>query len=178
MNKQENKIGSLINLVKIPANASYEYFFDQNTDWVKEILLELNENATHKSPEEILQETSLSIKGTLEKKNRQDLGEFVLMSGEISTTYATECVRTLQPMKVNLVIPYQICFVDKSLENSEMFQDTDETWIENNVFELYFFEKRTINFKEMVHEQLYLNYNQYPVLDPESPLLGTTESNT
>jgi uncharacterized metal-binding protein YceD (DUF177 family) len=175
MNKQDNKIAAQINLIKIPANNEFDFSFDQNTDWIKEILVELNENATDKSPEEYLQETSFSLTGTLEKKNKPELGEFLLVDGFISTTYVTECVRTLKPMSVNLEIPFKVCFLEQALETSEMFHETDETWIENEVYQIYYYDKRMVAFKEMIHEQVFLNYNQYPVLDAESPLEGVVQ---
>ncbi len=172
MLKQDNKIGAEINLVKIPANNVFEFEFDQHTPWLNEILKELNENATEISSEELSKTTSIHLEGSLEKKNKPELGEFLTCSGVISATYSTECVRTLKSMTVDLEVPFKICFIDLSLEDSEMFKDTDETWVENDVYEIYFYSKRTIDLKEMVHEQVFLHYNQYPVLDAASPLKG------
>lgn len=75
-------------------------------------------------------------------------------------------------MKVELDIPFKICFVDESLATSELFAEIDETWVENDVYEIYFYTKRTVDFQEMLHEQIYLNVNQYPVLDADAKLLG------
>lgn len=172
MQKHENKVGAQINLIKLPANTIYEFELTQNEDWVREILMEMNENATEKKPEAYLAETSLVISGEVEKKNRADMGEFLLLTGTIEATYATECVRTLKPMKVDLSVPFKVCFVDESLATSELFADIDETWVENDTYEIYFYSKRIVEFHEMIHEQIYLNYNQYPVLDADARLLG------
>jgi hypothetical protein len=40
------------------------------------------------------------------------------------------------------------------------------------VYEIYFYNKRTVEFQEMLHEQIFLNYDQYPVLDADSKLEG------
>jgi uncharacterized metal-binding protein YceD (DUF177 family) len=172
MQKHENKVAAQINLIKLPANTVFEFEIDQNTDWVKEILLEMNENATDKKPEAYLAETSLIIFGEIEKNNKLDMGEFLLVRATIQAEYATECVRTLKPMKVNLEIPIKICFVDESMAKTELFEGLDETWVENDTYELYFYNKRMANFQEMIHEQIFLNYDQYPVLDADSRLLG------
>ena len=172
MQKHDHKIGAQINLIKLPSNTKYEFEFGQETDWVKDILMELNENATDKSPEEWLNETDLVIFGEVEKKSKPEMGEFLLVSGHIEADYATECIRTLKPMKVELNVPFKICFLDETYASSELFSDADETWVENEVYELYFYNKRTVNFQEMLHEQVFLNYNQYPVLDAESKLTG------
>jgi uncharacterized metal-binding protein YceD (DUF177 family) len=172
MQKNENKVGAQINLIKIPVNTAFEFEIDQDTDWVKEILIELNENATERKPEAYLKETKLVVFGEIEKKNKPDMSEFLLVNGHIEADYVTECVRTLKPMKIELNVPFKICFVDESLATSELFKDIDETWVENDTYEIYFYTNRTIDFKEMIHEQIFLNYNQYPVLDADAKLLG------
>ena len=171
MNKQD-KIGANINLVKIPANNPILFELDTETDWVKEFLLEMNENATEKSPEAYLDETSLFISGEIEKKTKNDMGEFLIVKGTIEADYATECVRTLKPMTVQLDIPFKVVFIDEALATSELFAEIDETYIENDVYEIYFYNKRTVDFQEMLHEQIFLHYDQYPVLDADSKLEG------
>lgn len=171
MNKQD-KVAAKINLIKLPANNPILFELDQETDWVKEFLMEMNENATEKTPEEYLEETSIFISGEMEKKNKPDMGEFLIVKGTIEADYVTECVRTLKPMTVQLDVPFKVVFVDESLATSELFAEIDETYIENDVYEIYFYNKRTIDFQEMLHEQIFLNYNQYPVLDADSKLDG------
>lgn len=172
MQKHENKVGAQINLIKLPMNNIFEFELDQSTDWVREILMEMNEHATYKKPEALLNETSLRIIGEIEKKNKLEFGEFLLARGTIEAHYATECVRTLKPMKVDLTVEFKCCFVDESMSTSEQFAELDETWVENDTYEVYFYNKRTVDFQEMIHEQIYLNYDQYPVLDAEAKLLG------
>jgi uncharacterized metal-binding protein YceD (DUF177 family) len=171
MNKQD-KISSKINLIKLAANNPIVFELDSETEWVKEFLIEMNENASEKTPEEYLNETSIFISGEMEKKNKPDLGEFLLVKGTIEADYVTECVRTLKPMTVQLDVPFKVIFVDETLATSELFAEIDETYVENDVYEIYFYNKRTVEFQEMLHEQIFLNYNQYPVIDAESKLDG------
>lgn len=171
MQKNE-KIGAQINLLKLAANNTLEFDFDQETDWVREMLLELNENATEKKPQDWLPETSLVVFGELTKKNKADLGEFLTVTGTIEATYATECVRTLKTMKVDLDVNFRVAFIDRSLAETELFKDLDETYVDNDVYEIYFYDNRTIDFQEMIHEQIFLHVNQYPVLDADSKLEG------
>lgn len=172
MQKTENKIDAQINLIKIVANTTFEFEIDQSTEWVQEILKEMNENAKDKTPEAYLAETNLVIFGELEKKNKPEMNEILLVRGHIEADYVTECVRTLKPMKIQLNVPFKICFVDETLATTELFANLDETWIENDTYEIYFYNKRTVDFQEMIHEQIFLNYNQYPVLDADAKLLG------
>ena len=170
--QKNDKIGAQISLIKLPNNTAFEFDFDQDTDWVKEILFELNENASDKTPEMYFKETSLVITGEVEKKTNAEMNEFLLIRGQIDAHYATECVRTLKPMKIDLAVPFKVCFVDETLATSELFAEIDETWVENDTYEIYFYTKRTVSFQEMIHEQIFLNYNQYPVLDADAKLLG------
>ena len=171
MNKQD-KIGAKINLIKLPANNPILFELDDSTDWVREFLMEMNENASEVSPEEYLEETFLTITGEIEKKNKIDMGEFMIAKGTIKAEYATECVRTLKPMTMELEVPFKVVFIDESLATTELFADLDETYVENDVYEIYFYTKRTVDFQEMLHEQIFLNYEQYPILDADSKLEG------
>ncbi len=173
MNKIDNKhVAAKINLIKLPANTPFSFELDQETDWVRDFLLEMNENATEKSPEAYLEDTSIFISGELEKKNKTDMGEFLLVKGTIEVDYVTECVRTLKPMTVQLDVPFKIVFIDEALASTELFAEIDETYVENDVYEIYFYSKRTVDFQDMLHEQIFLNYNQYPVLDADAKLEG------
>lgn len=175
MQKHDNKIAAQINLIKLPTNNTFTFELDQTTDWVRDILMEMNENATDKKPEEWLKETSLKITGEFQKKNKLEMSEFLTITGTIEAEYATECVRTLKPMKVELNVPFKVCFVDESLATTEQFSEIDETYVDNDVYEIYFYSKRTVNFQEMIHEQIFLNYNQYPTLDADSKLDGVEQ---
>jgi uncharacterized metal-binding protein YceD (DUF177 family) len=171
MSKNE-KVGAKINLIKLAANNPIPFDLDQETDWVRQFLIEMNENATEKSPEAYLQETSIFISGVIEKKNKTDMGELLIVKGTVQTDYVTECVRTLKPMTVELDVPFKVVFIDESLATSELFAEIDETYVENDVYEIYFYNKRTVEFQEMLHEQIFLNYDPYPILDAESKLEG------
>jgi uncharacterized metal-binding protein YceD (DUF177 family) len=173
-----DKVSAKINLIKIPANNPILFDLDTNTDWVREFLLEMNENATEHSPEHYLKETTLSISGEIEKKMKVDMGEFLIAKGTITSEYATECVRTLKPMKVGLEVPFKVAFIDESLATTELFADIDQTYVENDVYDIYFYNKRTVDLEEMLHEQIFLNYDQYPVLDAESKLIGVDSGDT
>lgn len=174
--QKHDKVASKINLIKLASNTKFEFELGQETDWVREMLIELNENGSDKTPEEYLEETSLYVYGEMEKKTKPDMGEFLLIKGTIQADYVTECVRTLKPMTIELDVPFKVCFIDETYATSELFAEVDETFVENEVYEIYFYNKRTVEFQEMVHEQLFLNYNQYPVLDADVALPELTES--
>ncbi len=75
-------------------------------------------------------------------------------------------------MKVDLDIPFKIAFIDQGQSETELFKDIDETYVDGEVYEIYFYDNRTIEFKDMVHEQIFLHVDQYPILDADSKLDG------
>lgn len=163
-----------LGLLKLQLNVETEFEMTEETEeWVKDILIEMNENASDKTPAENLEETYLHISGTMTKKFTAENGEYLLMSVRIQTEYNTECVRTLKPMSESLDLEFKVCFINEALATSELFAEIDETYLDGNVYEIYFYNKKTAGIQEMIHEQIYLNYNQYPILDAESELAGT-----
>lgn len=175
MQKHE-RVSAQISLLKLPTNNSYEFTLDESTDWIGEFQRELNENASEKTPEEYKKETSLKFSGEITKKNKPELGEYVALKGHISGQYVTECVRTLKPMKMDLNFDLKICFIDESLAKTELYEDVDETYVDNDVYQVYFYQKRTIDLRETLHEQIFLNVEPYPILDADSKLEGTLEN--
>ncbi len=162
-----------LGLLKLPLNVETEFEMNEETEeWVKSILLEMNENASDKTPAENLEETYLHISGRMTKKFTSENGEYLLMSVRIQTEYNTECVRTLKPMSESMDLEFNVCFINETLATSELFAEIDETYLDGAVYEIYFYNKKTANIQEMVHEQIYLNYNQYPILDAESDIPG------
>ena len=58
------------------------------------------------------------------------------------------------------------------MASTELFADIDETYVDNDVYQIYYYNKRVVEFKEMLHEQIFLNYEQYPILDADSKIEG------
>lgn len=168
--KAENLLEAKINLRKFPASTPKYYELQTDNEWVKELLAELNEKAEEKSPEDYLAETSLSMQLEISKEFKQQYGEYLLVKGELEGKFVTQCVRTLEDMPDSIQLHIKACFLDRRFEKEEEFAEQLEIFEKDTVFELYFYDKGFIDLKEMIHEQIYLNINQYPVKDPDAPL--------
>jgi hypothetical protein len=155
------------NVTKFLLNKKLEVTLHKDTIWVSDILKELNENADSKDPEQFLEETSIEIRLDLTKKFKNELSEYFLVSGEIEASYMTKCVKTLKDMPQSIIVDMKACFVDLSLEGNEQFKDQTETFIDNDLYELYFYSERKISLKEPINELIYLNINQYPILEAD-----------
>jgi len=153
------------NITKFPVGKTFDVKIDDNTVWVKDILLELNQDADEKNPQQYLEETSIELELEIVKKFKNELSEYFLVTGEIHTRYKTKCVKTLKDMTMDLTVDLKACFIDLSLEDIDQFKDQTETFIDNDLYELYFYSERKITLKEVVSELIYLNLDQYPSLD-------------
>lgn len=163
-----------VTISKLPNNSWVKHQLDKSTEWLAELLKEMNENATIAPVHILLSQTSIDVTIELMRKFKGEVGEYVLARGTIEATYATECVRTLRPMQEKLSAEFKTCFVPESVLKSEEYAETSEIWLDGETWELYGYDKNQIDLAEMVHEQAYLNYNYYPRIDADAPLnLGT-----
>lgn len=175
MNK-ENKLDAQINIPKFARNVTKYYSLSVDQDWVRDYLIELNEKADDKSPEEYLKETSIQIELEILKKFTPATGEYLLIKGSVETTYATQCVRTLTNMHDSLSTEFKVCFIDDLKSGDDQYADQTETFQENEMYDLYFFVKNKADIKEVIHEQIFLNINQYPIHDAEAELVWANGS--
>lgn len=174
--RREQTLEAKLNLIKFPTNTTLTYELDENVMWVQSLLREMNETATDKKPEDWLLETSLNIQIELTKKFKNEYGEYLLAKGNFKCVYVTESVRTLKPVKETMEIDFKACFLNAPLLKTEEFDEIDETWIDGDTFDIYAYEKSTADIAEMLHEQLFLNRNPYPIAEGEEEVDATYES--
>jgi hypothetical protein len=166
MNKQtQMPVEPNLNISKQPMDAWVHHELDQSSPWVAELLREMNEKATTKTPEQWLQETELKIKMSWIKHFKGEIGEYLLVKAHVKATYATECVSTLTPLKWPMDFSFMAAFVPEKLTQTEEYQDTSEIWLNGETWELYPYQRNQIPLSEMLHEQIYLNYEYYPRID-------------
>lgn len=166
----ENTLQNKVNLTKYAPDRKYEYELDQTQDWVQELLMELNEKATSRNPEDYLGETHINIRMTVKKVNNSTFGPVLLVKGSVESEFVTECVRTLEEMKDQVEAEFKAAFVENIFAEEEEYQDQDELFIDNDVYEMHYYELNKADVKEMIHEAIFLHINPYPVADHDAPL--------
>ena len=169
-------IKGTLTVTKFPMDAAQEYTLTKQHPWIREILIELNENADTKLPEEYLENSSINVDITVTKKFKQTYGEYLLITGSVNADYFTRCVRSLEEMKDNVEIEFKACYIDNAYEENEELLDQVDIFMDGDVHELYFYENRSANIKLLIHEQIYLNYNQYPVSDYDADLTWSKDT--
>lgn len=165
-----DKIDSDMNILLLKPNEVTQYTLNKSQDWLEELLNELNEKVSERTTDQYLADSEIDLKISFKRVHQQPFGNVLLCFGELEVHFFTECVRTLKEMKDSLTIDFKACFIPNHFAEDEEYADLDETFIDNDLYEVHFAEKNIANLKEMVHELIYLNINQYPVLDEDGPI--------
>lgn len=152
-----------VNISKLPLNQELEFQLNKELSWLGEILDEINQQANGVPGPVAFAQTSIDLKIKLIRRHNHDLQEHLILVGELSIQYFTNCVKTMALMKDQIELNLNSCFISKGFEDSEEYKDQTEIFIDQELRELYFFDKRQIELSEMIREQFYLNKNPYPV---------------
>jgi uncharacterized protein len=165
-----NKVPQLINIAKLAVDQEHEIELDKSQDWVCELLRELNEKANSHPDEYYIANSSLNVKMKYKRVSSPTFGDTLCAWGTVETNFFTECVRTLQEMNDSLTCDFIICFVENHFAEDQDYEDQTEVFINNDIHDMHFYELNKADLKEMLHEVIYLNINQYPVADYDTPL--------
>lgn len=165
--KPEIPLRPQIVVSKVLLNAEVEYELDQDTDWVGELLDELSENVSEFTIKILKPKTFLTLDLVISKKSKPQMGEFLLVQGHLETSYATECVKSLKPMIEHLEIDFNSCFLSEDLNQKDQYAEIDEIFEGDDVYQIYYYQKNLADLKEMIHEVIFLHYNQYPMIDTQ-----------
>lgn len=158
-------IAKMISPNKVGSTQFEEFELDQNVDWVRELLTELNENAVEKSEEAYLDQTDLDIKLKLKSFHEHAIGLVLLAEAEVKAHYATSCTLSLTEMFEDTHFTVKGCFLPEHLENAEEYEEATELFLAGELRELHYLKNGLADLKEFIHEHLYLNINPYPKLD-------------
>ncbi|MBL6990068.1 MAG: DUF177 domain-containing protein [Bacteriovoracaceae bacterium] len=137
-------------------------FSNSDVSWVQEILQILRANVEDEdisSP----QTEHLSIDLRALKKENKEFREHVIIQGDITASFYVPCVRCLMPTFTKVHSIFQACFLHGALENYPEYRDTTHIFCNNQEMELYFFNKGSIELKELISEQLHLVTDPLPL---------------
>lgn len=155
-------LSAQLNTMKIPAQKEVEFELDKNQDWVKELLFELNADAPGMPAEVAFGQTALNLSLKISRRNNAEFNEYILLDAKIEALFFTQCVKSLTLMKDDLNFELKACFIDTSFEKQDEYEDLTEFYIDNEMRDLYYYEKRVIDLSEVIREQIFLNKNPYP----------------
>lgn len=164
---QNENLAPNVNVRKLRSGQWLDYSMDKSCDWIRELLVELNENAPAEFTEEQkLGNSELNIDIKLKKTNRGSIGDYLLCHLSLNSTFNTLCVKTGTPITDHISFDIKICFIPSEHEEEEEYKEQTEIFTDGEVYELYFLNKNwEAPLQEVIHEQLYLNMDYYPSID-------------
>lgn len=162
--KPLDSIESTVKLGEFVFDETTDYELDENCTWVNDLFNELEESTDRK--EEDYKEGGIRCDLSLKRKSGKPFGDHLLVKGNIRASYMAPCVKCLKLTDQEVDADFQSCFVPQHLENEPEFEELDDIFTENEEFALYFHEKGNADIAEMVHENLFMNIDHFPLHDP------------
>ena len=141
-----------------------EYDLDESTNWVKELLVELEEeNDTDVS----FPSASMNIHCTITSKTDRILNEHFILTASLDASFHLPCIRCLHPLKQEMKLELLAAFLHETKEKIPEYQESTTVFADGKEMELYFYGKSTLQIKEFFHEQIFMEVNQFPKCEGE-----------
>jgi len=160
-----DKIDEKLSYLRLNMNEDYHYTINKSTTWVSELLEELNEKMSERTIQQYLAESELDIQLMLKHTNLPPFGDVLVAQGTIDVNFFTECVKTLKEMRDHLNADFKAVFVPNHFAEDEEYSDLSEVFVENDMHDVHFSVKNMANLKDLIHEVIYLNIDNYPTLE-------------
>ncbi len=132
----------------------------KNTIWVDKVLQEIN-NYDRDYQEHIIKPTFINLEMDIKRDINPRLKEYLLLKAHVQCGYYTSCSRCLLPSYEQIEFQYDICFINSQFAQADEYKDEDSLLIENQEFDLYFYERQNILFYESFREQLIMQLPPY-----------------
>lgn len=155
------KLSEKININHLKPDFIEEFDIDKDIDWVRKILLEMIETSPLEQKEALAQS---EIKGKVKIQRVQEnaMGEIVILELSWDSSYQTSCVRSLEPMSLDLSFEVSLAFLPDHLKDEDMYLDQTEVYAKQAMRELYFLKKGEADLYQAINEQVFVNYDYYP----------------
>jgi uncharacterized metal-binding protein YceD (DUF177 family) len=141
-----------------------QYQIDEKTDWLAQIIKELEEE----NDDEIEREPAhLEIDANITRKTDKFLGEHLILKSNLKGFYHLPCGRCLTPIKQEIEMAINAAFLHDSQEKMPEYMEVTTVFAAGQEMELYFFHKGMADIKEVFHEQLFTEIAPFPRCDGE-----------
>ncbi len=151
-----------VNIFKIDLKDTGLKLDGQNTAWLMELLEELHEDID--KGDEFFQNfnPSISFKGELTRKDKGKMGELGLLKGDLAVDFCTYDVHSGEMMGESLECEVRAAFMEQKVCEELGYEDETSLLVDTEEYDLYFYDGKLIDVKEVLHEYIYLNKNPYP----------------
>ena len=129
--------------------------------WLAKVLAELNESAGAEETQ-MLEKAHLTFTGEIKKSKNIKFGEYLVISGDLSTSFITQCVKTGAMMIDQVECLVKAGCISRANQKQLGLEDGDSIFLEDEEFELFFYENNQVDLEPILSEFIYLNKNAYP----------------
>lgn len=154
-------------ITSLPPAQVKEFDLDENTDWLGELLSELNEELSASEIEELGEDTFLTFTGKALRRTTGKLEDHVKIEGKIDCVFATRCVQSGSPMIDSLSIDIKMVAVDHEVISRYGYEEETAIFVDEDEYELYPSKDNRFNLQEAIHEFIWLNKEPYPTLEKQ-----------
>ena len=152
---------SIYSLGNLSKDVPEKIKLDQNEDWLSRILEELCE-AAGEEESQMLMETHLRFSGDIKKSKNTKYGEYVLISGSLTSHFVTQCIKSGNMMFDQIECEVKAACLARSGQKQLGLEEGDSVFLEEQEYELFFFDKNQVDLEPVLHEFVFLNKNPYP----------------
>ena len=152
-------------LSSMGADQFVEVDVDQNAEWMRNLLSEVQEEVADELREspELLEQTSLSFQGDLQKRANSFWRDHALLVGEFKARFWTQCVKSGELLLEKIDLDIQAIFINEAIKKSKNLEETDTLMVESYEYDVYFYQSSVVKISDVLREQLFLNKEPYPI---------------
>lgn len=138
---------------------------DESVDWLGELLSELNEELSSDELQELDEDFFVTFTGEALRKTTGKLEDHVKFNGKLSAVFGTKCINSGKPMVDNIDIEVKFVVIDNELIIRYGYEEETTLFVDDDDYELYTTQDNRFDIKEIIHEFIWLNKDQYPSLE-------------
>lgn len=141
------------------------YDLDTKTEWIKNILTEIENEIDPELKDEDLEASTLTVHfEMLRQDNDDELGDHLMVRGNFQADFQCHCVRCLKVMKQQVDQDFAYCYLPPYMEEHEAFKDATDVYCEGEEMDLHFYDKKgKMDLSEIIYEQIQLNMDPLPL---------------
>lgn len=141
-----------------------DYEIDQKTEWVNNLLVELEEE---NDDEADYPEATMEINAQITRKTNNFLNDHLIVSAQLKAHFHLPCGRCLHPLAQELNLSLNAAFLHDSQEKKPEYAEVTTVFADGQEMELYFFRKGVADLNEFIHEQIFIEVTPFPRCEGE-----------
>lgn len=159
MSKIQTHLDPTVIVSKYSVDIFEEYELDKSTPWVKELMVELEEENDNEAE---FAAADMKILAQITRKTNTFLKDHLVVRAQVKAHFHAPCGRCLYPLPQELDLNLAAAFLHESQEKLPEYAEATTVYADGQEMELYFFHKGLADLKEFIHEQIYIEVAPFP----------------